>query len=85
MNDTKKAEGRTLWNTAAGSEPSPFEQLDMAALSRLTPEEFDEIWRTAQEKLDNDPVYQSFKRGAEASRRASDPTMHWIKHARGGR
>ena len=83
--DTKKAEGRTLWNTPAGSSPSPFAQLDMTAISRLTPEELDELRRTTQERLDKDPIYQSFKRGAEVSRRENDPTLHWNKHARDGR
>lgn len=85
VSPTKKPEGRTLWNTPAGSSPSPFAQLDMVAISRLTPEDLDELRRATQEKLDKDPVYQSFKRGAEASRRASDPTMHWTKPARDGR
>jgi len=85
MSTTKKAAGRPLWNTPAGSGPSPFAQLDMTALSRMSPEEWDELRRATQEKLDNDPVYQAFKRGAEASRRASDPTMHWTRHARDGK
>ena len=85
MSTTKKAEGQTLWNTPAGSEPSLYAHLDMTAISRLSPEELDELRRATQEKLDKDPVYQSFKRGAEASRRASDPTMHWTKPARDGR
>jgi hypothetical protein len=75
-------EGQSLWNTPAGSAPSPFAQLDMTALSRLTPDELAEIWRSAQEQLKKDPIYQSFKRGAEESRRMLDPTLHWNKHAR---
>lgn len=81
-NNSVETEGRTLWNTPAGSIPSPFAQLDTTTLSRLTPDELAEIWRSAEEQLEKDPIYQSFKRGAEASRRMLDPTLHWNKHAR---
>lgn len=86
MSDEKKVEGGTLWNTPAGSLPSPFAQLDMkAALAQLTPEEMEKIRREADEALEKDPVYQSFKRGAEESRRWRDPTVYWNKHSRYGR
>lgn len=85
MSDVKKAEGRTLWNTPAGSTPSSFADLDVTALARLTPEDFEELRRTTNEKLDNDPVYQSFKRGLEASRRLHDPTVYWNQRTRDGR
>lgn len=75
MSDEKKVEGGTLWNTPAGSLPSPFADLDMnAPIVPFTPEEIEKMERELEERLRpyRTPSYR-------------DPTWYWNKHARYGR
>jgi hypothetical protein len=62
------------WNTPAGG-PSPFDDLEI-------PDNLDElvaeVIKKVDKELETDPVYQSFKQGAERSRRFfAGTTFHW--------
>ena len=80
MSAEPKNAGGTLWNTPVGSLPSPF--VDLVLAREITPEELKAVRREAEAALTKDPVYQSFKRGADESLRWRDPTTHWNKHTR---
>ena len=80
MSAATKAEGKTLWNTPAGALPSPF--ADLVFTREISREEMEEVRRHVEDALSKDPVYQSFKRGAEEARRWRDPTAYWNKHTR---
>lgn len=72
MADEKKVEGGTLWNTPAGSLPSPFAQLDPnAPIVPFTEEEKAKMEAELEERLKpyKTPAYR-------------DPTWYWNKHAR---
>jgi hypothetical protein len=71
----KKVEGGTLWNTPAGSLPSPFAQLDLnAPIVPLSPEEIAKIEAEIEERT-RPYRTQSYR----------DPTRFWNKHSRYGR
>ena len=80
MSTAPKIVGGTLWNTPVGSRPSPF--ADLVLTHKISPDVLDHVRREVAAALAKDPVYQSFKRGAEESQRRRDPTAHWNKHTR---